>query len=302
MLVAIILGVLTRNLIRLPDRVEAGIAYTAKRILRIGVVLLGLQLVIGDVLALGPGMIVVVVSVVVLGLLSTILLGRALGMNRNQTLLIAGGFSICGAAAVAAVGGMLDEDDKETKEQTVTAVALVVIFGTLMIPIIPLLAHVIGLNAHQTGLWAGASVHEVAQVVAVGGTVGSAALASAVIVKLARVLMLAPVLTAIGLTRRLRNTNDPAATVGGKRPPIMPLFVAGFIAMVIIRSLGFVPAPVLDIAKVAQQILLAAAMFALGAGVRFELFRKIGAEPFILAASATVIVGAVGLGGVLLFG
>lgn len=299
---AIILGVLTRNLVPLPARLEPGIAYTAKRILRIGVVLLGLQLVLADILALGPGMILVVIAVVAVGITSTLLIGRWLGMAPNQTLLIAGGFSICGAAAVAAVAGMLDEDDDETKEQTVTAVALVVIFGTIMIPVLPLLAHLIGLNAHQTGLWAGASVHEVAQVVAVGGTVGAAALASAVIVKLARVLMLAPVLTVIGLYNRLHTSTTTDAAQRAKRPPIMPLFVAGFIVMVLIRSTGFVPTAVLDIAKVAQQILLAAAMFALGAGVRFELFRRIGTKPFILASCATLIVGAIGLGGVLLFG
>lgn len=329
MLTAIILGVLVRNVFRLQSRLEPGIAYAAKRILRIGVVLLGLQLMLGDILALGPGLILVVVCVVTVGILTTVAVGRWMGMKRTQVLLIGGGFSICGAAAVAAVDGVLDDDDEE---EVVTAVALVVIFGTLMIPLVPLVAGTIGLSDHQTGLWAGASVHEVAQVVAVGGTVSSTALAAAVIVKLARVLMLAPVLTVVGLWRRVDTRRAAAAPAESTamsaagasaaatglaasdesptgrgirqthRPPIMPLFVAGFIAMVAIRSLGIVPPAVVGAASVAQSVLLAAAMFALGAGVKISMFRRIGPKPFILAVIATVVVGGIGLGGVLLFG
>ncbi|MCD7100771.1 YeiH family protein [Pseudoclavibacter sp. 13-3] len=312
MLTAIILGVLVRNVFRLQSRLEPGIAYAAKRILRIGVVLLGLQLMLGDILALGPGLILVVVCVVTVGILTTVAVGRWMGMKRTQVLLIGGGFSICGAAAVAAVDGVLDDDDEE---EVVTAVALVVIFGTLMIPLVPLVAGTIGLSDHQTGLWAGASVHEVAQVVAVGGTVSSTALAAAVIVKLARVLMLAPVLTVVGLWRRVGTrraaatglaASDESPTGRGirqtHRPPIMPLFVAGFIAMVAIRSLGIVPPAVVAAASVAQSVLLAAAMFALGAGVKISMFRRIGPKPFILAVIATLVVGGIGLGGVLLFG
>ncbi|WP_225733389.1 YeiH family protein [Pseudoclavibacter sp. CFCC 14310] len=301
MLVAIVLGVLLRNLGGVHRILEPGIASAAKRVLRIGVVLLGLQLVFGDVLALGPGMIVVVVAVVGVGIGSSLLVGRWLGMTPNQVLLIGGGFSICGAAAVAAIDGVLDDD---RDEEVVTAVALVVIYGTVMIPLLPLMASGLGLTEQQTGLWAGASVHEVAQVVAVGGAVGSGALAAAVIVKLARVLLLAPVLTVIGLQRRLSASGKASAIDGTHthRPPIMPLFVAGFIAMVVIRSLGIVPQPVVDVAHTAQTLLLTAAMFALGAGVKLSMIRRLGARPFVLALSTTVVVAAIGLGGVLLFG
>ncbi|WP_226997063.1 YeiH family protein [Tessaracoccus aquimaris] len=292
LLVAIVLGVIVGNAVRLPASLEPGIAFASKRLLRAGIVVLGLQLTLGDIWALGPGMIAVVIAVVTIGILSTLWIGRRLGVSPTQTLLIACGFSICGAAAVAAIDGVIDADDDEV----VTAVGLVVAFGTAMIGLVPLLAGLVGLSPAQTGLWAGASIHEVAQVVAVGGSLGAAALSAAVIVKLARVLLLAPVMAVISVRRRRQGSTT------GKRPPIIPLFVAGFLAMVILRSVGLVPDVVVGAASTVQTVLLSAAMFALGTGARFAAFRKLGAGPFVLAAISTVIVGAVGLTGTLLVG
>jgi uncharacterized integral membrane protein (TIGR00698 family) len=238
----------------------------------------------------------VVVAIVGVGILSSLLLGRLLGISPTQRLLIACGFSICGAAAVAAVDGVIETDDEE---EVVVAVALVVLFGTLMIPLIPLAGSALGLGQLQTGLWAGGSIHEVAQVVAAGSAIGGAGLAAAVVVKLARVLMLAPVLAVISVLRRRALKRMDA---GGKRPPIVPLFVVGFITMVLLRSTGIVPASVVSVASGVQTALLAAAMFALGAGVRFSMFRRVGAKPFILAAGSTAVVASVALLGVLLAG
>lgn len=299
LLIAIVLGVLLRNTVPLSPRFEAGLAFAAKPLLRLGVVLLGLQLVLGDILDLGVGVILVVVAIVVIGITSTLLIGRLLGISATQRLLIACGFSICGAAAVAAVDGVIEAEE----EEVVTAVALVVIFGTLMIPLIPLAASLLGLDAQQAGMWAGGSIHEVAQVVAVGGTIGGAGLAVAVVVKLARVLMLAPVLAVVSVQRRrsLAAGATPGATPG-KRPPIIPLFVVGFIAMVVVRSLGWVPDDVVAGAGLAQTVLLAAAMFALGTGVRFSMFRRVGVRPFALAGASTLIVTGVALAGVVAVG
>ncbi|MGX5696008.1 YeiH family protein [Agromyces soli] len=306
LLVAIALGVAARNLLPLPAALEPGLAVAAKRLLRLGIVLLGLQLVLGDILALGPGMIAVVVAVVAIGIGATLLIGRALGIPATQRLLIACGFSICGAAAIAAVDGVIETEDDE---DVVTAVALVVLFGTLMIPIVPAIGGALGLGELRTGLWAGASIHEVAQVVAAGSAIGGAGLAAAVVVKLARVLMLAPVLAVVSIQRRRamrRAVAAGGADASGRRPPIVPLFVVGFIVMVLVRSSGLVPQavlePVLAVAGVVQTMLLGAAMFALGTGVRFAMFRRVGAKPFVLAAASTLVVAGVGLGGVLLAG
>lgn len=293
LLVAIVLGMIVGNLAPLPPSTEPGIKYASKRLLRIGVVLLGLQVSLADIASLGWGMVVVVVGVVTLTFALTLAIGRLLRVSLPATLLVASGFSICGAAAVAACDGVIDAKD----EEVASALAQVVLFGTAMIAVIPLLSGALGLSEHQAGLWAGASTHEVAQVVAAAGIIGPGALAVAVIVKLARVVLLAPVMAILATWQRRRQAESGP---GGAKPPLVPLFVVGFLVAVVIASLGVVPAPVLAVVKVIQTFLLSAAMFALGTGVNVRKLLGMGARPIALGASATAIVTLLGLGGVLL--
>ncbi len=297
LLIAIVLGAVLTNAVTLPRKVQPGLKFSAKRLLRIGVALLGLQLMLSDILGLGWGIIVVVIAIVALGIFGTMFVGKLLGLSWTQRLLIACGFSICGAVAVAAVDGVLGAEG-EREEEVVTAVALVVIFGTLMIPTIPLLASTFGLSDLDAGMWAGGSIHEVAQVIAAGGAIGGAALGVAAVVKLARVLMLAPVMAVLSV--RQRRILGPDADV--KRPPLIPFFVVAFLVCVGMRSVGVLPTEVLDYAHVAQTTLLNAAMFALGAGVHLSTVKKVGVRPFILAAISTAWVAAIALTGVLLAG
>lgn len=313
-LVAILAGAAAANTRLLPTTLQPGLDVAGRTVLRLGIVLLGLQLALGDVIALGPGAVVLILAVVAIGVASGIALGRALRVPPALTLLIASGFSICGAAAVAAVRGVLPvipregEDREDAAErlsaQTAMAVALVVVFGTAMIPLVPLLSGALGLDESAAGVWAGASIHEVAQVVAAGGILGPDALRAAVVVKLGRVLLLAPVIAVVAaLTRRGASAvagggSSPATT----RPPLVPLFVVGFLLAVAARSAGVVPGPVLAVAQPVQAVLLAAAMFALGTGVRASLLRSVGPRPVVLAAVLTLGVAAVGLGGALAVG
>lgn len=292
MLVAIVLGAALGNTVRLPARATAGLAFSSRTLLRVGIALLGLQLLLGDITALGWQVVALVVVIVVLGIAGTMALGGALGLGWTQRLLIACGFSICGAAAVAAVDSVSDTDE----EEVLTAITLVVIFGTLMIVAVPVLSGALGLSDTAAGMWAGGSIHEVAQVIAAGGAIGGGALAVATVVKLARVLLLAPVVTVISLHRR-RTTGTDAR---GTRPPLVPGFVVAFLALVLLRSSGLVPDPVVDAASLAQTGLLTCAMFALGIGVRVAAMRRVGARPVILAAASTVWVAGLALAGVLL--
>lgn len=148
-------------------------------------------------------------------------------------------------------------------------------------------------------MWAGGSVHEVAQVIAAGGIIGGTALAVATVVKLARVLLLAPVIAILGLVRR-RELKGSDGDSGGKRPPIVPLFIVAFLACVAVRSTGIVPDAALSAAGLLQTALLSAAMFAVGLGVKLASLRTVGPRPFALAAVSTVWVASVALVGVLL--
>jgi uncharacterized integral membrane protein (TIGR00698 family) len=290
LIVAIVLGVVVTNTVPIPTALTGGIDFSAKKLLRAGIVLLGLQVALTDIAGLGVPALIVVAGIVAGGLLGTLLLGRLLRVPAGLTLLIACGFSICGAAAVAGAAGVTDPDD-EAEQDTVTAVALVVIFGTLMIGLIPLASALLGLDPRTAGMWAGGSIHEIAQVVAAGGIIGGGALTVAVVVKLARVLLLAPVMAALSVRERrlsrLHRTDGPSRR---HLPPIVPAFVIGFMLMVLVRSFVPVPEPVLAVGGALQTTLLAAAMFGLGCGVRLRSLLRVGARPFALAALSTLLV------------
>lgn len=293
LLTAIVLGVVCAQLMPTTGRLAPGLGVAARPVLRIGVALLGLQLALGDVLGLGAGALVVVVAAVAIGIGATWVLGGWLGVPPVRRFLFACGFSICGAAAVAAAGPTVDAK----QEDTAAAVALVVVFGSLMIPLGPLVAAGVGLSDEQTGIFLGAGIHEVAQVVAAGGLAGGGVLAVAVLVKLARVLLLAPVMTGAALVVRRRT-----GTAAGPRPAPVPGFILGFIACVAIASVGLVPGAAITGAGLVQTAALTAAMFALGTGVHPAALRGIGIRPVLLAAASTLVVGGVALAGAAVLG
>ncbi|GAA1884611.1 YeiH family protein [Paeniglutamicibacter psychrophenolicus] len=292
LLIAILLGAIWRNLLPVPEMIMPGVTFSSKKLLRTGIVLLGLQLALSQILALGPGVLLVVVLCVGVTFGATMLIGGWLGMDLSQRLLIAAGFSICGAAAVAATEGAT----KAKQDQVATAIGLVVLFGTLMIPIVPALGALLGMDESAIGMLIGASTHEVAQVVAAGGAVGSSALAVAVTVKLARVVTLAPMIAGVSMYM-----NKKHAVEGAKNPPIVPLFVVGFIAMMLLRTTGIIPEPMLEFAKLAQTFLLAAAMFGLGLGVHIRGLMRSGSRSLVLAALSTLIILGVAVAGTMLF-
>ena len=297
MLLALLIGAVVANMIPLPRELQPGINFSAKHLLRIGIVLLGLQIVLSDILGLGWQMLVAVLAVVAGGVSFTIWCGRRLGVDEHLTLLISCGFSICGAAAVAGAQTVV----QATREKVATAIALVTLFGTLAIVAVPALGALLGLSGAATGAWAGASIHEVAQVVATAGVIGgpeSEAMHNAVVVKLSRVVLLAAVVAFLGLYVRDRGLNAEDSPAGAKHGPLVPGFVIAFLAMVVVASLGILPAPVLDVAGHLQSVLLAMAMFALGCGLKFSALRTVGWRPVALGAASSTVVAAIAVVGV----
>jgi uncharacterized integral membrane protein (TIGR00698 family) len=300
---AVVLGVVVANL--LPDQVleaaRPGFQVAAKRVMRLGIALLGLQLALGDVLHLGWQTLAFVVAAVFATFFGTQWLGRRLGLPGRQPLLIATGFAICGASAVAAMEGVTrrsasDDDDPDSVDDPdpIVAVALVTLCGSLAILVLPLLRTPLGLADPTTfGHWVGASVHDVGQVVATAGSGGTAAVNGAVVVKLMRVALLAPMVAGTAMARRRPDEGD----ISPSRPPILPLFVAAFLAMIALRTAGVVPTSLLSAAKQLQDLLLAAGMFGLGSGVRLRELARTGPRPLILGlASWGLIAGAAYIG------
>lgn len=251
-----------------------GLSVASKRFMRLGIVLLGLKLSLIDIARLGWLTILLVVALVLLTFVGTYWLGRLAKLPHHEPLLIATGFSICGASAIGAMSGAVKAKDSDAA----TPVALVTLCGTLAIAVLPIFWHPLGFTADQFGHWVGASVHDVGQVVATAQLAGTSALAIAVVIKLTRVLMLAPMVSIASLAVRQRDLRassnveaDPAVEAKpARRPPIVPLFVAGFLLAVAIRSFVPLPEAVVSIADIVQTALLAMALFGLGTGVRVK--------------------------------
>ena len=289
---------------RVAARVAPGTDWTARTVLRTGVVLLGLQLSVPDVLALGLRGVAVVGVTVAVTFAAVLALGRLLHVPRATALLVATGFSICGAAAVSAMTSVLERDPRpgaardRLRDDVAAALALVTVYGTVAIVALPPLARALGLTDHQAGLWIGASVQEVAQVVAAAGTVSAAALATATVTKLARVVLLAPLVAGTGALRSRRAVLP--APAGGRRTPDVPGFVLGFLAAVLVRSTGLLPAAVTAAAQQLTTVLFVAAMFALGTGVDVPRLARTARRPLLLGAAGSVVVTGTGLAAVLL--
>jgi len=299
-----------------PPRWGAGTRWSATHLLRAGVVLLGLRLSVPDVLGLGWRGAVVVVGTLLVTFTVTLGLGRRLQVPRATALLMAAGFSVCGAAAASTVASVLPDTvssdragaaDRSTNGPAApttsqrdaaltTTIALVTVLGLVCVLVGPWLAARLGLSSRQAGLWIGASFPEVAHVAAAAGTVSAAALAVATVAKLARVALLAP-LTAVVSTvlrrgERDAGTSRQAAGYGrsDRRAPLVPLFVVGFVACVVVRSLGILPDVVLDLSSTAATFLLVAAMFAMGLGVDLPGLARTSRRPLLLGVLATLTV------------
>nr|WP_246213890.1 putative sulfate exporter family transporter [Kitasatospora viridis] len=297
---SVVLGILaaqlpgTRQVVQ--GAAKAGLGIAGKRLMRVGVVLLGLKLSLSDVVGLGWATVGLVFAVVFATFFGTWWLGRRLGLPGDQPLLVATGYSICGASAIGAVSQVSGSDE----EDVAGSVALVTLCGTLAIAVLPLLHGPLGLDQVQFGRWVGASVHDVGQVVATAQTAGPAALRQAVLVKLMRVALLAPLVAGLGVAVRRGVVTRRAGAAEGKRPPVLPLFVAGFLGAIALRSTGVLAAGALDAAAQVQELVLAAALFGLGAAVNLRQLARTGGRLAVLGLASWVMVAGVSYVGVLL--
>ncbi|MCS5721006.1 putative sulfate exporter family transporter [Herbiconiux sp. CPCC 203407] len=316
---AVVLGVVVAQIPALRRRVDGvlkpGLALAARRLLRIGIVLLGLKLSLGDIVGLGWATIGMIVLIVLLTFLATLGLGRRLRLPGTQPILIAAGFSICGASAIGAVSAVT----RGKGEDAATAVALVTLCGTLAIAVLPVLSVPLGMSPEEFGLWVGLSVHDVGQVVATAQIAGPAALAAAVVVKLTRVLTLAPMVAAVSLLQRRTDRRSapgpeergPGAPEPGRRPAIVPLFVLGFAAAVLVRSFllplvgggasgvgSGAASVVLEAADVLQTALFGLALFALGTGIRFAQLARTGWRALAVGLASWALIAVLSLAAV----
>lgn len=298
LLIAILIGMAMRTFGWVPAWGETGLAWAAKFPLRLGIVLLGLQLALSDILGLGWEVLLIVVVTVTVTFSGIRLLGPLFRTDRTTAALVATGTAVCGASAVAAASAVLDRGDGKDRQErdigapTATALAVVTIWGTVAMIALPAASAALGLGERSAGIWVGASVHEVGQVVAAGGLVGATALAVATMVKLARVLLLAPAVIALRL-------GDAAASLRtGKRTPMMPWFVLGFLAAVALNSAADIPSETADFLSQVTTMVITFAMVGIGAAVNVRRLLRTGTPALLLGAAGSLIAAGTALGGV----
>lgn len=287
MILAVIIGVVIHNFAGAPHSVRPGVDFTLRRILRLSIVLLGLQITARQAAEIGAPGLAGIAAALVATLGFTILVGRALGVPRGLALLIGVGASICGASAIVAAKTATAGKD----EDAAYAIACVTLFGTIAMFAYPLAQGFLHLAPRAYGVWAGASIHEVAQAVAAAFQGGGEAGEFGAIAKLTRVAMMAPVVIALGeMTARLGLSG-----AGERVRPPFPWFLLGFLALAAFNSAIVVPHAIATPIGVATTFLLSMAMAAMGLNTDFSHIRARGLKPLALGLLAWLFIGGASL-------
>jgi len=288
-------GFLVANLWQWPTWAKEGSTFAGKRILRTGVVLLGAQVSVTALRDIGVKGFLAIIIVVALTIFGILALSKFFKLSDDLGMLIACGFAICGASAIAAVR----PQTKATEEETSYAIGLVSLCGTLSIFVLPVIGHAIHLTDRAFGSWAGAAVHDVGQVLATASVFGSGSVSSAIVFKLARVCLLAPIIVILSLRNRKLSGGK---SVAGTKVPIVPLFVVGFILVAIAHNTIHAPVRFNNDLATLSKVLISAGLVALGSNVRWAAIRKIGHKPLVMGLFAWAVVAGVALGAVKLTG
>lgn len=293
-IIAIIGGMLLGNTLypKIAKTLASGVDYTKQRILRLAIILFGLKLTLQDIIEVGSAGILIDMSIVISTFFITFYVGKKiLKLDEQTTILIGSGCSICGAAAILGTAPVIISQ-KDTSLENIgkisVAISTVVVFGTIAMFLYPIfyatVAPIWHINDTAFGIYIGSTIHEVAQVAGAGEAINANVLAGAVISKMIRVLMLAPFLIALSYWLAKR---PHASTKHGCAPQqkiIIPWFAIGFILMTCVASTKIIPASVQNILIVLDNLLLTAAMAALGLTTHYSVFRKAGYKPMLLAA------------------
>jgi len=291
LVIGIVMGIFYANTLhnKLPSAWESGITFSGKKILRFAIVVYGFRITFQQIMEVGAeGFLVSLIMLSTTFVLGTWLGNKIFGMEKDTSMLTASGASVCGAAAVLATEPVL----KAEEHKTAIAVSMVVLFGTISMFLYPVLytaiiEHATGflhMTAREFGIYVGGTIHEVAQVVAVPASIPNAPdemANSAVIVKMTRVIMIAPMLIVLGLYLSYQAKKEGGE--GADVKLVIPWFAVYFIGVAAFNSFHLVPQNIVDNINVVDTFLLTMAMTALGMGTRFAKFKGLGLAPVYTA-------------------
>lgn len=292
MLMALLLG-LAFHFMYQDTKASAGVDFTAKQILRIGVALLGLRITTEALAGLGVLPLVMVVASVVATILVGAFLARSLGLSAKFGFLTGGAVAICGASAALALSSVLPrtkQQEQELERDTLVAVIGVTALSTLAMVSYPLITTALGYTDQETGFFFGATIHDVAQVVGAGYGVSMEAGDTATITKLLRVTLLLPAALAFLLIGRIVARHGAEAR-GTSGTTLIPMFLVAFMILMALNSLGFVPKTVSNAATYTSQFFLVASIAAIGMKTSLKAMFDLGPRPMLLMVLQTAFIG-----------
>ncbi len=291
MLYALIIGMSLNPLVLRKPIMNEGINFCAKPLLRLGVALLGIRISFANFQELGVASILWLFTGVIVTILFGVFLSKKIGFSKELGVLTGGAVGICGASAAMAISSVLPQN-KDIKEMTIFTVVSVTTLSTIAMITHPLLVELLGLSVIDTAFILGGSIHDVAQVVGAGGMISDEVQSLSTMVKLTRVAILVPIVIFISVALNRENNKENHFI------SLVPIFLIGFILLVVANSLGFIPDTVRDILKQLSKYLLVVAVSALGAKTSLQDFLKIGLKPFLLVFFETLFILVVMLIGV----
>lgn len=299
MLMALLMGLALNFLAENGTRTKAGIEYSGRTVLRLGVALLGARISVDMLTDLGGVMILLVISGVIATILFGMVAAKFFGRGWRMALLSGGAVAICGASAAMAIAAVLPKTDKSERNLAFTVMAVTVLSTVAMIAYPPLSSW-FGFTPLESGVFLGGTIHDVAQVVGAGFSISPEVGETATVVKLIRVSMLAPVVLVFSLAIRAGKLDGDAP--GGKRPPLLPSFVIWFLVLATLNSFGFVPASVAYLAEQLSRWALLTAIAAVGIKTSLVRMMEVGGTAIGLIVVETIFLAFFVLAGVHMIG
>jgi uncharacterized integral membrane protein (TIGR00698 family) len=287
MLFALLLG-MAMNFLSSEGACKPGIEFTSREVLRVGIALLGLRITLGQVAALGWGPVGLVVLSVALTIGVSIVAARLLGFKGQFGLLTGGATAICGASAALALSAALPQHPLKDRATLFTVIGVSAL-STLAMVLYPMLVQWLGLAEAPAGVFLGATIHDVAQVVGAGYSLSQQTGDVATLVKLMRVAMLLPVILLASLATRSQHA------AGAKRPPLLPWFAVAFALLVAVNSTGWVPASMQKAGNDVSRWFLVAAIAGIGMKTHLKELVAVGIKPVALMVAETLFLAALAL-------
>lgn len=292
MLYALLFG-MAFNFLTEDERFARGIRFASRNILRIGVAMLGLRITTGEVIELGWPVVALIVVSVVATILIGGLIGRVFGLKGDQSILSAGAVAICGASAALAIASVLPSH-KDHERNMILTVAGVTTLSTLAMVFYPVFVTYLGYDNATAGIFLGATIHDVAQVVGAGYMISDQTGEISTLVKLIRVACLVPVVITISLVMHRRRSAD------SKSEPLLPWFLVAFVALVIVNSLGWISADAQTMLTPISSWCLLTAVAALGVKTSLKALADVGPAPIGVMLIQTVFLAGFVIGGIAL--